>query len=376
MARDINKERFPEETILKLNIFAECFREWFPVFLHNPYIKKIHIFDFFAGSGSDSEGNYGSPLVLLNEAKGDNRVYCAKAHDKNISFTFNEADQEKIILLRSNIENYIAVCKKNNSCHQECIYLSSINLKYNEFQDLFYNNENLKLLNDASSAKFILLDQYGFKEVNPQIFIKLVHAPKTDFIFFISSSFIKRFKDIDSVKKYIDTSCFEDDKMKPKECHRVIANYFESLIPLSKEYYLHHFTIQKGSNYYGLIFGSHHTLGMEKFLKVCWKYDSLAGESNCNINDDYEEGTLFYNNADTYKKTRIKEEIKNKILSKEIKDNITGLKFTLKRRCLPKIFIDVVDELLDDKKIRIIGEFNKQAANIHRTKQYFIEIII
>lgn len=35
MAKDINKKEFTEETKLKLEIFQECFREWYPVFIHN-----------------------------------------------------------------------------------------------------------------------------------------------------------------------------------------------------------------------------------------------------------------------------------------------------------------------------------------------------
>jgi len=47
MAKDINQDKFPEETMLKLEIFAECFREWLPVFIHNQFIKGVLIFDFF-----------------------------------------------------------------------------------------------------------------------------------------------------------------------------------------------------------------------------------------------------------------------------------------------------------------------------------------
>ena len=57
MAKNINKDPFDEATQLKLEIFRECFREWLPVFIHNPTIEKIYSYDFFAGSGTDSEGN-------------------------------------------------------------------------------------------------------------------------------------------------------------------------------------------------------------------------------------------------------------------------------------------------------------------------------
>ncbi|MFV0505710.1 MAG: hypothetical protein ACK5L5_03225 [Bacteroidales bacterium] len=77
----MNKKPFDEASKLKLEIFGECFKEWFPVFMNNRWCEKLYIYDFFAGSGKDSEGNYGSPLVLLDQAKGENNKYCL-VHDK------------------------------------------------------------------------------------------------------------------------------------------------------------------------------------------------------------------------------------------------------------------------------------------------------
>ncbi len=42
--KDINKEPFHEATMLKLDIFRKCFREWFPVFVHHSSVKKIFIY--------------------------------------------------------------------------------------------------------------------------------------------------------------------------------------------------------------------------------------------------------------------------------------------------------------------------------------------
>ena len=89
MTKNINKSPFDEATELKLEIFGECFREWLPVFIHNPLIEKIFIYDFFAGSGTDSLGKPGSPIILLNEAKGENCKICNSVNGKQIIFGFN-----------------------------------------------------------------------------------------------------------------------------------------------------------------------------------------------------------------------------------------------------------------------------------------------
>ena len=43
--------------------------------------------------------------------------------------------------------------------------------------------------------------------------------------------------------------------------------------------------------------------------------------------------------------------------------------YTLKRGCEPKLFVKVVQELIDSKSIEILGKFNKQATKIHRIRE-------
>lgn len=371
MAKNINKKAFDEATKLKLEIFGESFEEWLPVFIHDHYTSDVYIFDFFAGSGTDAENNMGSPLILLDKAKGDNRKYCNKAN-KPIKFFFNEGQSRKSSELKDNTDVFVKQCEANNNC-SKCIYEYHI-LNY-DFQELFGNTGLKRVFENRSIAKFVLLDQYGFSQINEEVFTQLISFPKTDFIFFISSSFINRFKDHPYTKQHIDTSKIAFDKKKPNEIHRAVADFFRSLIPKNKEYYLHNFSIKKGSNYYGLIFGSNHTLGMEKFLKVCWHHDKLSGEANYNIDNNYEEGTLFAQLGENVKKDTVSKDIKRLILSGEIKDNKSGLKYALIKGCEPKIFTTIVQEMKNNKLIDIERKFNKQSNNIHRIREpYFIKV--
>jgi three-Cys-motif partner protein len=372
MAKNINKTVFDEATILKLDIFGECFEEWFPVFLHSPWYKKLYIFDFFAGSGKDLENNSGSPLILLDKAKGKDRKYCLNA-EKEIKFLFNEGLEDKSNELKQNLTFHIEKCKQENDC-AGCNYKCSI-LNYN-FQDIFSNPGIMNIFKNKDFGKFILLDQYGFSQIDEHIFSQLISYTKTDFIFFISSSFISRFREHPNTTKYIDTSKINFENIRPNEIHRAVANYFRDLVPAGKEYYLHHFSIrkeEKKGNYYGLIFGSNHTLGMEKFLKVCWKHDAFSGEANYNIDNNFEEGTLFFHPENNIKKNTVLEKIKQLILSGEIADNIAGLKFAMHNGCEPNLFTTAVRKLEKDKLIERFGEVNNQSANIHRAKVYYIK---
>lgn len=375
--KDINKSEFTEETKLKLDLFRECYREWFPVFVHNPYIKHIYVYDMFAGSGKDSVGNPGSPIILFQESHGNKKQHCKsllKGNAPKVSFAFNEYEPLKKEELQTNVSEELERCK-SKCTESSCPFEKSFYYEHKDFSDLIESSEKFnQILSNKSYAKFILLDQYGFNQIHDNVFLKLTNSPNTDFIFFIASSFIKRFRNMPAVTAYFDKNKICYDETHPKECHRVITDYFRNLIPSEKEYYLHSFTIKKRSNYYGLIFGTSHSLGMEKFVKVCWKHDNQAGESNCNINNDFEQDSLFYNLTDTIKKNAIQEELESKILSSEISDNITGLKYALKQGCEPKLFVNVVKRLLEQDRIKIDGLFNSQATNIHRVDKYKIVV--
>lgn len=321
---------------------------------------------FFAGSGTDPEGIHGSPLIILDEIRGVERRYCKQIHEtkKTVYCTFNELVKKKNEELKLKVDAFF------NNCIQECdldicAYRDFCNTPKMRFEEIVKKENLRKVLSNKDYAKFIILDQYGFKQVNEDVFSLLVNSPKTDFIFFIASSFISRFRDLPAVTAYFDRKKINFNESKPKECHKVIADYFRSLIPIEKEYYLHHFTIKKGRNYYGLIFGSNHTLGMEKFLSVCWKEDPLAGESNCNTKNDFTEDSLFYNSEEPNKIQETKKELRALILENKIDTNIDGLKFVMKRGCLPKIFVEEVDFLKTQGLITIEGSFNKRAQNIH-----------
>jgi len=374
--QDINNKPYDEATQLKLDIFRKCFREWFPVFVHNSSVSEIYIYDMFAGSGTDSEGRAGSPLILIEEAIGEEGKYCKKIQEakKRVKFGFNEKEQNKSDHLRELVGLKFSQCMK--TCElRNCVYSANVyyqSLPFNKIANSMILN---RILANRTFAKFILLDQYGFSQITNDIFLKLVNSPTTDFIFFISSSFVKRFKEQPAVSKYFDTQKIKFEESKPKECHRIIADYFKELLPKDIEYYIHHFTIRKHTNYYGLILGTSHSLGMEKFVKVCWQEDKLSGESNCNINNDYEEGTLFYNSEETSKKSRIKELVKIKILNGEIVNNVVGLKWVLSQGCEPKLFVEVMNNLIKEHNIAIEGKFNRQASNIHKVDLYNIRIL-
>ncbi len=298
--------------------------------------------------------------------------FCQKVN-KSIRFIFNEFEKQKTKTLENTVLDFKNKCREETGCSGQCPY--TVDITQFDFKELFSRSEIQQILTDRKIGKFVLLDQYGFKHIDNAVFKQLVGFPKTDFIFFISTSFISRFKVQECVHKYFETEHISFDEGKPMECHSIMADYFRRLA--GDDFYIHHFTIKKGSNYWGLIFGTGHTYGMEKFLKVCWLRDPNSGESNFNKHNDLDKYDLFYDSNHTNKKQEIKSAVEAAVLERTICDNLSGFKFVMKRGGEPKLFTDVIKQMESDGKIVREGTLNFSSTNIHKLKSklYHIKVL-
>ena len=107
MAKNFFK-KFDEETLLKLEIFENYFKEWLPVFIQSSkkdYWKECFIYDFFAGAGKDAEDKFGSPLIILKTIT-ENIEEIIKSKLK-IRFTINEFDEVTFARLNENIKSFL-----------------------------------------------------------------------------------------------------------------------------------------------------------------------------------------------------------------------------------------------------------------------------
>ncbi len=361
---DFHNDRFDEGTKSKLEIFREYFKESFPVFVHSRYFKEILIYDFFAGQGKDIKGEYGTALNILNEIT----AHCQdiRANNKQIFLILNDKDEFET--LERNVKKFLSECR--SSCDGVCILKEEENfvIRSRAFEE-YFKELYPRIKRREKSAKLIFLDPYNFV-IDKKLFGNLIDLPSADFICFMPSSFLKRFPEEPSFKKYIDANEIDFKDSKPAHCHRAIADYFKSIVPNEKEYFIGCFSIKKGSNYYGLLFGSNHTFGAEKFQRVCWKKDNITGEADFNIDRELVynklQGILFEETKIPQKIKFFNEDLRNKILSKEITTDLDAYKFALKSRCLIKHSAEVLNELMDELKIE---KFKTKNNDIHKIKE-------
>jgi len=334
MAKDIHKSGFDEGTLAKLAILREYIKRWLPVFLenHKNIWGKIQIYDFFAGEGSDIDGNKGSPVVFLEEL----RVYCKTIQKRklHVDLILNEYRPYKHDKLKTFIDRFLSDCRKSEYCSLQGSVICPFNLILeNKDFKLLFNKLYPEMIRTSQIPRFMFLDQNGIKFIDNDIFSKLISLERTDFLFFISSSFAQRFAELPEFQEYLSVSRQEFKSSKPYHCHRVILNYYKNLIPSDKVYYLAPFSIKKptSGNIYGLIFGSNSLRGLEKFLHSAWTMDQFTGEANYNIDDDQIRTGQFsvFPESNVVKKLGVFQNSLIEFLSDHPKTNIEVYQFTL-----------------------------------------------
>ena len=273
MERNIHLKAFDDGTKAKLSIFKDYLREWLPVFISKKDIfwRTINIYDFFAGPGEDINGVKGTPNIILDELIVHHADIISK--NLNVNLYFNEFDNEKFLRL-NNLLSTVDNEKNPFKIEVDCL----------DFKVAF-----VKKINELKSkdvANLLFLDQNGIKHIGEEVFKEIIQIKRTDFLFFISSSTIKRFCDHPNILQHIKLSKEEVKKTPYHQIHRLVLEYYRELIPNTTEYYLAPFSLRKGSGVYGIIFGSSHVLGIEKFLTTCWKLDPDRGEANFDIDND------------------------------------------------------------------------------------------
>ncbi|HDZ68931.1 MAG TPA: three-Cys-motif partner protein TcmP [Phycisphaerales bacterium] len=342
MAKDFHNKPFDDETVLKLEIFRGYIREWLPVFLSRRSFSTINIFDFFAGPGRDIDDKSGSPLIVIDEVK-DYLSDPSRPHaqDVKINLYFNDDVKAKYHNLKKALEEHVDPAYVN------------VEVDNKDFTDAF--QEKFKVMAASNTANLVILDQSGVKHITKDVFKRLSSCRATDILFFISSAIIKRFAGDDCIGQYFPgISKKQIDSLDKGHIHRFICNeYYRKLVPSNKSYYLAPFSIKKGSNIYGLIFGSANLQGLEKFLKVCWNKDSISGDANYDIDDDIIRNgkTLFPEYNISQKKDDFREKL-FAFLYNQHRSNNDLYKFTLEYGCLPKHTKEILRTLQKEQRLQ------------------------
>jgi three-Cys-motif partner protein len=322
---------FDEGTLTKLEIFQLYAREWLPVFLASPVSKwpEVHLFDFFAGPGTDSQGVPGSPVRFLRELRAT-RVLPGWRRARIVVHFFDAAPKK------------IEALKRRLTTDARDLDGLEIEAAAKAFREAF--SDALPILQSEKAAKLVFIDQFGVDQVLDDTFLQLVGFPTCDFLFFLSSSTLNRFRDHPAIKLKIRRP---DD---PHHVHLAALEYYRSRLP-DPSYFLAPFSIKKGANIYGLIFGSRHPKGMGKFLNVAWKADEINGAANFDINrDDFGPLASLFDAAPT-KLSAFEADLERAILAGRVADEADAVRLCFEHGVRPQHAELVIKRLKGERKI-------------------------
>ena len=205
-------------------------------------------------------------------------------------------------------------CGKFQQLQKNCNAFLENNNSIKRFVKIHYSNKDFNeiyneiIVKTRNKPNLYIIDQSGIKFANQENFNTLLNLEKTDFLFFISSSFFNRFGSEDEFNRHLNIN-EEDLKSNPYNfIHRIVLDAYRSLIPENSNLRIFPFSIKKNANIYGIIFGSKHIVGVEKFLKIAWDKNNINGEANYDIDDDRSKEQLvlnFDNPCATKKLTKI-----------------------------------------------------------------------
>lgn len=322
-AIDLHDKPFDDETITKLEIFEDYAQAWIPTFVMQG-TAVICIFDFFAGTGYDKAGIPGSPIRLLEKIKEQLGIIFQKKVKIKIYFNEfepNKRNQEKFDLLKLACDGFL-----------------DANPRLKHFLTVIYHNEDFeqlfpKLLSEIKKyPALVYLDQNGIKFTSEKYFLELEKATQTDFLYFISSSYFWRFGKLKEFKMHLNINMEEAKKDPYKFIHVNVLEQLKSKLPVSTRLRLYPFSLRKGPNIHGIIFGASHPRAVDKFLTIAWERNKTNGQANFDIYDhaSLNQMDLFNGN----KRSRIaafQDEIRTKVLASEITSNFELYNFTIDR---------------------------------------------
>jgi three-Cys-motif partner protein len=328
------------------------------------HISEIHIFDFFAGTGYDKNGIPGSPIRILETLKGQQGNLFQKRVDVTIhlnEFEPQKKEQKKFESLKRSCSDFLYENKNLKN---------RITIKYyNEnFETLF---PKLFPLIDRKPS-LVYLDQNGIKFLSEKYFLELEKTKQTDFLYFVSSSYFWRFGEKDEFRIHIDIDMAEAKKHGYKFIHRNITEQIRQKLPNNTNLKLYPFSIKKGANIYGIIFGASHPRAVDKFLSIGWKRNGINGDANFDIDEDKKKCQLDLFEAKKLTKIEsFKEKVRMSVLKNQINNNFQLLDYVYSQGHIPKHATECLKKMKREGIITYEGRSPLVTyENVYKKKKY------
>lgn len=337
--KDLHDEPFDDTTISKLQIFEDYAQAWIPTFVMQKS-PVVCIFDFFAGTGYDIAGVPGSPIRIFEKIKEQiGNIFQNKV---KIHVYLNEFDTKKFKKLQIACDNYL-----NANPDVKRAIISPI-ISNKDFKEIF--PELLPVIKLYPSL--VYLDQNGIKFLSANYLMELEKTRQTDFLYFVSASYFWRFGNSEEFKLHLDIDMETAKKDPYKFIHRNLLSQLRGKLPITTKLRLYPFSLKKGSNIHGIIFGASHPRAVDKFLAIAWKRNEINGQANFDIDDDAQKQQLdIWQGKRLTRVQCFKNMLRTKVLNGDIKNNFEAFDYLLEEGHIPQHALDCLKEMKKNKEV-------------------------
>lgn len=262
-------------TAAKHAILAAYVEGWYPVMAFQSLKvggSKLLVVDGFAGPGTYSGGEQGSPLILIESLLRHSQF--EKFEKVRFTFLLIEHDRTRFEHLQGQIEGLSL--PKN-------VAVEMIN---GEFEESF--GEIVRHVAEADGKTlvptFAFIDPFGYSSASMSLTGKFLEFPRSEALFFLPLSFIQRFVGREGQDAAM-TNLFNSDRwkdaiqLKGESRRAFLLDLFESQLEAQGGVrYVRSFRLVTGDgNDYRLVFATGHEKGLELMKSAMWKVDPIGG---------------------------------------------------------------------------------------------------
>ncbi len=262
----------PRKTIWKLEphskgkhlVLQEYLKAWLPII--SSWNKRILFIDGFAGPGTYTNGEQGSPLIALQTFKDHANL---KHSDFEITFYFIEKDKKRIEHMAGLVGELKPALPGTFNIH----------IEQGEFNESMTSAlDDIDTQNEQLAPCFAMVDPFGVSDTPMGIIERILKNDRSEVYISFMYEWINRFKEHDNFEQHLDAlyGCtgwrsgieFED----PTERKTFLFNLYKQQLKHAGAKYVVHFELYEGNRLvYAIFFGTKHLTGCDRMKQAIWK---------------------------------------------------------------------------------------------------------
>jgi three-Cys-motif partner protein len=229
--------------------------------------------DGFAGPGTYSGGESGSPLILMRALCSNTNLHERWA-DVRYDLHFVEKHPRRAAMLEAKLREFEVAMRSRGPGWTDRVAWSVTCGRY---------EESVPLPAAQPSALFLFLDPFGYSHAPMTLTQDLVQQPKSDTLIFLPLSFVNRFAEREgqepAMDRFFGTPAWRDVPDGPGRPAALLELFQQQLRTAGLEWVLpFRLRPEDRSNAYWIVGGSGHLSGFASIKEAYWTVDPVNGQ--------------------------------------------------------------------------------------------------